>query len=578
MPSITYWNRLEPRPRSKSVGHSLSAKIRDPLWFMARQLQFCEYKGEDKASPAYIQFSASFSRIEQWHPQNGEPLTVDATAPLEAQIQAEAFTADYSTAVELGQQFEVFLKEAIADNADRANVLTETLNNFALTKPEDIVSASRDTALINFLRVFAGKAIDGTELVRMYVAEADIPSSLNIPSHLQELYRAALRKLKSWMEATYGVLGNQDSTAWLPDRLEYGLDVTAVSPSGEHVRLNAYPGQNGEFDWYDFDQAAVVPSSEEGQDTDTVIHSVLPANVRFTGMSNARWWQFERGDFNLSDIKIDPADTAKMALLDFVLIHSNDWFYIPIAQPVGTLGRLNALLVHDVFGDVTFISPAVTESSDPTNRWSMFTTSVAGGTATTDYYVLPPGPGTLDMQSEAIEEVRFLRDEMFNSAFAVEHLTENGLGDRWLGNERVQPKPLDYETNNTNSPLKYLIQSWLPENWIPFIPVCQDVNTGEVNYERAPVIRPDPQGNLRPVMPHGRILNPTRLADSNVYSIYEEEIPRIGMKVTRYIRRTRWLNGETCIWVARTVKPGTGEGSSGLRYDLAIPAEKKSSE
>lgn len=577
MPSITYWNRLEPRPRSQSLGHSLSAKIRDPLWFLARQWQFGEFQGEDAASPAYIQYSMSFSNIERWHSDSETSFDVKSSAPLESQVQRESFTPDLSIAVELGQQLEEFLLTVIADSVEQTTVLNEIKNKYSIATVENSNVSSRDGETINFLRVFAGNTINGIDVLQDYTnSTPQLPDRIVLPESLKVKVLAAIEELKKWTEETYGVLLNEtDSLVWKPERLEYGLDVTATAPTGERIKLNAHPGINGEFDWYDFDQLS-VENNDDREEVENEISSVLPTFVRFTGMPNSRWWQFERGDINLSDVKVDPADTAKMALLDFALIHSNDWFMIPIAQPVGTLGRLNNLLVNDVFGDITSIDPAITEHNDPTKRWSLFTTSIVNDTATTDYFVLPPSSGSLDLQSEAIEEVRLLRDEMFNSAFGVEHITENGIGERWFGNERVDRKPDDYEKNLTESPLKYNLQSWLPENWIPFVPVREEDNNASVNFERAPIIQPDPDGNLRPVMPHGRILKPTNLVDSNTYSIREAEIPRTGIKVSRFIRRSRWLNGETHMWIARTVKPGAGEGSSGLRFDLAIPSDKTS--
>ena len=50
-PSITYWNRLEPRPRSSSIKRSLAAQVRDPLWLLGRQWQVGEFQGEDAGVP-----------------------------------------------------------------------------------------------------------------------------------------------------------------------------------------------------------------------------------------------------------------------------------------------------------------------------------------------------------------------------------------------------------------------------------------------------------------------------------------------------------------------------------------------
>jgi hypothetical protein len=52
--ALTWWNRLEPRPRSPEVADTLAAKIRDPLWMLTRQWQFGEFQGEDAGSPAWV--------------------------------------------------------------------------------------------------------------------------------------------------------------------------------------------------------------------------------------------------------------------------------------------------------------------------------------------------------------------------------------------------------------------------------------------------------------------------------------------------------------------------------------------
>ena len=58
MASITYWNRLEPRPVAPSIAETLAARLRDPLWLLTRQWQFGEFQGEDAGSPAYVHIHA----------------------------------------------------------------------------------------------------------------------------------------------------------------------------------------------------------------------------------------------------------------------------------------------------------------------------------------------------------------------------------------------------------------------------------------------------------------------------------------------------------------------------------------
>ena len=77
-------------------------------------------------------------------------------------------------------------------------------------------------------------------------------------------------------------------------------------------------------------------------------------------------------------------------------------------------------------------------------------------------------------------------------------------------------------------------------------------------------------GALQDVLPMGRILSPSILTQP-AYRIFEEEVPREGVRISRTIMRARWIDGSTHLWIARRKSIGTGEGSSGLRFDLAVP-------
>jgi hypothetical protein len=61
----------------------------------------------------------------------------------------------------------------------------------------------------------------------------------------------------------------------------------------------------------------------------------------------------------------------------------------------------------------------------------------------------------------------------------------------------------------------------------------------------------------------GRILEP-----GHEPALYEEEVPREGIRVTRKYECTRWFDGSTHLWIGRRKQIGRGEGSSGLRFDF----------
>jgi len=50
-------------------------------------------------------------------------------------------------------------------------------------------------------------------------------------------------------------------------------------------------------------------------------------------------------------------------------------------------------------------------------------------------------------------------------------------------------------------------------------------------------------------------------------SLFEEEVPREGVRVTRGYQFTRWIDGSSHLWVGRRKGVGRGEGSSGARFD-----------
>ena len=101
---------------------------------------------------------------------------------------------------------------------------------------------------------------------------------------------------------------------------------------------------------------------------------MVPGHVRFRGIASPRFWDFESNELAIPSVRPEVRDVGKVLALDFLLIHGADWFVAPITQPVGTLARVDALVVTDVFGAQTSISRADALASAPSmNRWTTFT-------------------------------------------------------------------------------------------------------------------------------------------------------------------------------------------------------------
>lgn len=560
-PTVTHWYRLEPRPRSNSIQRSLEAQVRDPLWMLARQWQIGEFHGEDAASPAFVELSVRTSRIRDWRPSGKAGWVSHGAAPIEAQLLHEPFSPrDDSLRVELGQLFESLLKENL--NEERAE---SHIASFRRRFPIDPSSVS-DPDRIRFLKPFVGRVTDGLELL-------DARDAILVDTTVQEA-TPALRDFFTWVDQVFGSIGSDDPTTWTPERLEYQADVRADSPSGAPlpVTFSVHPDRDGTLEWRAFESRA-EPSGAPATATSMSERSmnILPSNVTFRGMPSPRWWEFEDGRTNLSDLKPDKRDLAKLVLMDFMLVHSSDWYVLPWDQDVGSLASIVTFRVHDVFDGVTDVARA--DARPPqrsTKRWTMFSTSKAGdANALEPFFLLPPTASNAIQMSEPIEEVRFIRDEGANMVWAIEHTTENRLGNPFHGHERTTsgtedgepPAPADDATGETPA-LQYVLQTMVPDHWIPFLPVKRVGSTSEIELERA-AMNPQLPGAGPP---YGKILRPR----VSPYHIREEEVPRTGVHVQRRIFLSRWIDGSCHIWMARSKRSGMGEGSSGLRFDLAL--------
>jgi hypothetical protein len=570
MRSITYWNRLEPRPRSTDIAPALAARVRDPLWMLTRQWQFGEFQGEDAGSPAYVQMSATEGRVLGWQDQSGAFRAVAQGHPLEPAIVHEDFSPDLASRVETGQLFEQLLA---------ALHVPELVHDFRTAYPlaplsdaEFAATPDRDSA--RFRQLAAGRVVDGLAVYAAARAAAPaLPPQPAVDPSKVEAVRNALTQVDAWIRDVWGGFSSQDSGNWRPDRLEYGVSLVAASPGGGASALAATPGSTASFEWQTLETAAAAPAgvAVPADAVHTTGRTIVPGRVAFRGMPNHRWWDFESGQVDFGGVRPDQRDVTKLIFIDFMLVHGNDWFLVPLEQTAGSLSRVDALVVHDVFGSATQIVRADANATTVDQRWTMFSMPAQNAPGSlSDAFVLPPGPGPLAERGRTIEEVLFLRDDMADMAWAVEVTTENALGNPWSGYDRDlathanDPAPVG--ASGPDAPLRYQIQTRVPDNWIPLLPVVVDPAQGDIAFERGAMLTDAPSPT--PILPAGRVLNPSSLK-SGPYRIREEEIPREGLRVKREVLRARGTDGSTYVWIARRKQIGRGEGSSGLRFDLA---------
>ena len=229
--SLTWWNRLEPRPRSPEVADTLAAKIRDPLWMLTRQWQFGEFQGEDAGSPAWVQMRARTTPFLGWRPHldSGEPLPLrPITAPLEELVETEGFAPDLATQAEWGLALASLLEDQGLNPTQRAAV-------FAAVREEFPLDSSRvdpsDARAARFLSVCDGRAVNGVELAATGATPALLANPAVVPFVAQ--LQAAITALQQSISRTLGQIGADSGTSWHSDRLEYQVEAVAAGrPEG----------------------------------------------------------------------------------------------------------------------------------------------------------------------------------------------------------------------------------------------------------------------------------------------------------------------------------------------------------
>lgn len=462
-----FWNRLEPRARSDDFSRSIQAQVRDPLWFLARQWQMGEFKGDDAGSPVKLDLKLErtlLSRYSPGLPGSGAPVKpIDGRMPLEIVVERESMALDWRKRVQIGQQVErilLMMKGEAENDADRQrvqNVIDHFKTNYPLEPPTDEERLDLDDVTWRFLTVMADKGVDGGKLRQAgLISENPAVSGLQDPE--LNIAVTALKNLYAWYKQLYHHTEQTTASPWRHDQIEYEFSVSApkAEDSGKQNVLVASEYKGGALDWYAFSAVRdpnqrLGPDALPGEDLQNNPEyddlKLVPTNISFRGMPNARWWEFEDRQTDFGDLDTGTTDLGKLLVMEFALIYGNDWFIIPAPLNIGSLCRIITFTVTDVFGMSKAIQRAGSQPGEEWQKaWNMYSVSFERSkdfAATTngdeqplaeDFLLLPPTLGRSE-ESPALEDVRFLRDEMANMVWAVEHTLLSGLGDPLSGYE-----------------------------------------------------------------------------------------------------------------------------------------------
>jgi hypothetical protein len=544
--STTTWHRLEPRVRGQDPADGLRAAVHDPLWLLGRQWQVGELLGDDAAFPVSVRVDSVEHRLSRWRPAAGAARAYDpASVPLEVLVEREPPVPPtlrprldaWTRLVELLE--EVGLGERVA--------------GLAAAHPLPVADAAADP-VEERLRLLAGDAGDGLAAAEALAADPD-----GLPDELVTAF-------VTWAQAQAPPSAGE---SWVTDRLEYRFALGAQTDDGQ-ITLAAPEYLGGHLDWFDVDldadeAHALAAPTDEGESTPRFL---LPTRVTFPGMPAERFWELEDAAVDLGAVSGSVDDLGRLLTVEFATVFGNDWWSVPVPAQFGSLVGVRSLVVRDTFGENVLVEPA--ESASAGAPWRLFRVTdaaLAAGSGPAPPLLLLPPVVAGALEGEPLEDLLLLRDEMANLAWAVERVVEGADG-------RPRDRSIDYASRLTAAPppelaspaeLVYVLQTMVPEHWIPLVPVRDPEGTAAVVLQRGSLLTQD--GTARPITAQGVLLEP----DVSPWYFHEEEVPRSGLRVRRVPAVARWLDGTPYDWVSRRVGAGAGEGSSGLRFDIAVP-------
>ncbi len=594
--SITSWTRLEPQCTNADIGTSSSARVFDPLWMLTRQWQMGEFQAEDAGTPIQARVRATTATLcrrfsgELPKPTTSAPVAIGAQAyspsqtPLEVLVERRRMRANDANdarmltfAVESGLHFLRTLESQALSKSYRSVFITK----IALQPLDPASSALIDDASSRYMQSMVGRAPDGRQLAALLrtvgAGQLVLDAALNIALADRPKVQQAAATWLAWYDSMYSEPGGTTDDAWNPPRLEYALSVGARLSSNAVDEMTYSASEvDGPIDWSSFDvntQASLTTVAD--QSFSSIVEAAIPAPVNFLGAPAPRFWEMEDARIAYGLLPVGRTDLAALLMIEYVSSYGNDWFVVPLTLPVGSVTRVESLVVTDTFG-VRSLIRAIGDPAIPPPHFSMWQSafrnpnSFSAAKVVTNRFFLPPTL-TRTIDSTPLEDVLFMRDEMANLAWAIERTVESPIEQPAQRCEAPDAVPVNPPVDPAGAELpRYLLSTPVPLNWIPLLPVqipnpVFPATAGQIlsRLKRGAILQPDGSRKIHSATSEVLLSLGNQL-------LYDEEVPREGARITRQRRMARWIDGSTWLWTSFRNEVGQGEGSSQLQFDQVL--------
>ena len=533
-----------------------SAPVHDPLWMLSRQFQTGGWVAEDGGTPVSVTMTHATAPVIL----AGRPVASQLAPVVEAEPLPPVPALDTGSRVRMASELFRLVSDAAASDHDIADLRSA----LAAAYPLQVRGES------GALAAYPGRLPDASTMYAAWRAAVGpagstgtLPPVAGLGAGQHSALDAPARAWVAWMSGRVGTGGPSPApAAWVSEQVSYAFTATATV-GGQPVTLSADDYDGAGVSWHSFDRGALAAAPATGAQT-----LVRPTRLGYPGMPEPGYWTIEDGNVNLDLLASD--DPARALLVAFAQAYSNDWFLVPLEVAPGVV-LVTSLTVVDTFGSTTEVLPtAAQDGADARFRlWEIGVPAAATGAHEPDAGVglrvlLPSAPPPLE--GRPVEDVVLARDELANLGWLVELTTSDGDGQpvdryrRWLAARPPLPSGVG---STTGDPALYRLGTTLPDHWYPL---------------EASDVGPDNHRRLRlAALPDGA----SEVSDAGVRGVTvdhvpgtavdEEEVSRAGTRVTRVDRLTYTPTGRV-VWRARHCDAGTGEATSGLRFDVIEPA------
>jgi hypothetical protein len=584
-PSITTWERLEPRPRGDSLTPSLEARVYDPTWMLAQQWKLAEYRGQDAAFPVEVSFAVTAQPLTAVQPPQGNTAGPAGQYPLEATVWPEPQTGPLTSGMsaEFGAELVRLLTEQRCSQASISSIIT----SYPLAQPPPGTADPQGT---DYLTLLAGRVPDATQVEPLMreAAGGTVPSSLGVASADDA---AVIEAAIAWIAQldSFALSAPPTAGTWQPSRLEHQFSVTVGSASGTPFSLTASSWPGSPLEWSDFDipaQAtppppASLPVLPGADSTGTVSGAGPPHPQAYPGGPPRRYWTLEDGNFNLAAVTVSPDDLARMLIVEFATVYANDWYVLPIQLPSGALHTISQLTITSSFGDPPdnlgpFAPSLLALGSDPggTPDWCLFRQTVLqpdGTTPNLNGLLLLPAAAAVK-SSRPAEEVILIRDDTADLGWAVEHIilgADDRPLDRYSAAAQQTPVTTPTPPADDGSTVQYQLETDVPVYCFPL--VADPSGLPQLDLQELSRVGAD--GQDQSVPPLGELLSPLETEP-----LFDQELPAEGTTIHRRRYLTRGYDGEPLLWTGRDRVTGGDYGTVPLAFDQVIaPATQEGS-